>query len=157
MNPRITNDLTELRWIHIAPAMLALLVFTGAPSCTEHSEDDGHVHGQAVAEDEHEHDESGSAEHTDEHEDVHGDELAANAAAEHADEVTLTPQAIERYAVKIEEARVLVLEPTFIAPARVGVIADVIGSGEQQALVARLVPGASFMSFPIIATILTPF
>lgn len=43
---------------------------------------------------------------------------------EHADEVKLTPDAIERYGIKIEPAALRKLTPTFLAPARVAFNAE---------------------------------
>jgi cobalt-zinc-cadmium efflux system membrane fusion protein len=43
---------------------------------------------------------------------------------EHRDEVTLTPEAIERYGVRVEQASLRKLEPTFLAPARVAFNAE---------------------------------
>lgn len=40
--------------------------------------------------------------------------------AAHTDEVTLTPEAITRYGVKVDSAQLWALRPTFTAPARVG-------------------------------------
>lgn len=61
------------------------------PAAGAHTEPDGHDHG-----------------------------APAGSASEHADEVTLTGAAVEHYGIVIEAARVRVLSPTIVAPARVG-------------------------------------
>jgi len=43
---------------------------------------------------------------------------------EHSDEVTLVPEAIERYGIKVEQASLYKLKPTFLAPARVSFNAE---------------------------------
>jgi cobalt-zinc-cadmium efflux system membrane fusion protein len=43
---------------------------------------------------------------------------------EHSDEATLTPEAIERYGIKVEQALLYKLKPTFVAPARVAFNAE---------------------------------
>jgi len=55
-----------------------------------------------------------------------GDEHAGHghAGEEHSDEVTLTPEAIERYGIKVEQASPRKLKPTFLAPARVAFNAE---------------------------------
>lgn len=108
MDPRTADILLRRRRARSVPAVLGLLVLAAFPSCKKHAEDDGHDHGQAAAKDDHEQD----------HE--HGEEAGAG----HADEITLTPEAIDRYGIKVEEAQMWVLKPTFIAPARVGFNAD---------------------------------
>ncbi len=55
--------------------------------------------------------------------DVHAPDEHAH-GDEHADEVRLTSDAIERYGVKVEEAQLWALRPTFVAPARVAFNAD---------------------------------
>lgn len=85
----------------LIPALsLALLL----ASCNEHREGDGHDHGTAPAKEQHGEDDGHD----------HG------AGGEHADEVMLTGEAVERYGVKVGEAQLWVLRPTFVAPARVG-------------------------------------
>jgi len=73
------------------------------PSCKEHQEGDGHDHGDSPPRQQHT--EAGGHKH--------------GATAEHADEVTLTSEALERYGVKVEEAQLWALRPSFVAPARV--------------------------------------
>lgn len=78
--------------------------------------DQDHDHGHAPGEAEpahagHDHD------HDHEHDHGHGEES-------HADEVTLTGEALERYGILIGTARKIELRPTFVAPARVGFNAD---------------------------------
>lgn len=55
-----------------------------------------------------------------------GDEHAGHehGAEEHSDEVVLTPEAIERYGVKVEQASLYKLKPTFLTPARVAFNAE---------------------------------
>lgn len=93
-------------WPRAVPRVLALLMLAGFSSCKKPSADDGHAHSETTAKDEHGHD--------------HGE---AGASA-HADEVTLTAEAIERYGLKVEDAQMWILKPTFIAPARVGFNAE---------------------------------
>jgi len=55
-----------------------------------------------------------------------GDEHAGHehGAEEHSDEVMLTPEAIQRYGIKVEQASLYKLKPTFLAPARVAFNAE---------------------------------
>lgn len=55
-----------------------------------------------------------------------GDEHAGHGhgAEEHSDEVVLRPEAIERYGIKVEQASLYRLRPTFVAPARVAFNAE---------------------------------
>ncbi len=55
-----------------------------------------------------------------------GDERAGHDHGhdEHTDEVTLAPEAIERYGIKVEQASLWKLKPSFIAPARVAFNAE---------------------------------
>lgn len=73
-------------------------------SCKKHEEGDGHDHGAPAAKDQHA--EGGGHNH--------------GAEIEHVDEVKLTGEAVERYGVKVGEAQLWMLRPTFVAPARVG-------------------------------------
>lgn len=85
----------------LIPALsLALLL----SSCKKHQEDDGHDHGAAAAK----------------QQNAEGHDHDHSAEEEHADEVTLTSEAVERYGVKVDEAQMWALRPTFVAPARVG-------------------------------------
>jgi len=60
-----------------------------------------------------------AAEHDDHaHEDGHAHGVESE--AEHADEVTLTSEAVSRYGIKSQPAQLWVLRPTITAPARVG-------------------------------------
>jgi cobalt-zinc-cadmium efflux system membrane fusion protein len=63
-------------------------------------------------------------------EDAHGDEHAGHdhgdGGEEHRDEVTLTPEAVERYGIKIEQASLWKLRPTLLAPARVAFNAEAL-------------------------------
>lgn len=73
-------------------------------SCKKHQEGDGHDHGASAAKDQH----------------SEGDGHDHGSGEEHVDEVKLTSEAVERYGVKVGEAQLWVLRPTFVAPARVG-------------------------------------
>lgn len=90
-------------------ATLAALTFLGG--CKEHAEGDDHS--------------SSTPETGGEHASHSGHDHASEARAEkheegeHADEVTLTAEAIDRYGVEVQPARLSALNPTFIAPARV--------------------------------------
>lgn len=85
--------------IHRAGMLVVLVGLLGVvPSCSRHDAEDGHDHGATTEEDKHAH---------------------ANQESEHVDEVTLTSDAIERYGVRVGEAQLWLLKPTFIAPARV--------------------------------------
>lgn len=57
---------------------------------------------------------------------AHGDEHAGHEHGDekHSDEVTLMPDAIERYGIKVEQALLYKLKPTFLAPARVAFNAE---------------------------------
>ncbi len=96
----------------LAQALLPILALSLAASltaCKKHEEGDGHDHtpkSQTVAKDQH----STGDGHD------HGSGASEEA---HADEVVLTGDAIERYGVKVAEAQLWLLKPTFVAPARV--------------------------------------
>lgn len=107
-----------IRWI---AAGLAVALFSAIPACRDK---DGQGAPQPVApgqssggraEDEHAHagDEHGGHDH--EHD--HGGET-------HRDEVALTPEAVERNGIMIQQARFSQLRPTFTAPARVSFNAE---------------------------------
>ncbi|RUL87008.1 efflux RND transporter periplasmic adaptor subunit [Tautonia sociabilis] len=79
----------------------------------EHGEESGHdEHGHGSGEDEHGHGEEGEDEHE------HG-EHGHGEGAEHIDEATLAPAAIERYGLRMEVARKQALNDSVTAPARV--------------------------------------
>ncbi|MBX3403761.1 MAG: efflux RND transporter periplasmic adaptor subunit [Phycisphaeraceae bacterium] len=84
--------------------LLALGLLTPMASCKKHQEGDGHDHGTPTAKDQH----------------AEGDGHDHGAGEEHTDEVKLTGEAVERYGVKVGEAQMWALKPTFVAPARVG-------------------------------------
>lgn len=86
-----TPSLRSIARCALAVSALALLVAPAA--CSKHDESQS----KAPAKDEHDHHET-----------------------EHADEVKLTAEAVEQYGVKVSEAQLWILKPTFIAPARVG-------------------------------------
>lgn len=69
-------------------------------------------HASQSEHDDHKHNDHEHGEH--DHDD-HGKTTEA-----HADEVTLTAEAVERYGVHIETAQVRILQPTVVMPARVG-------------------------------------
>lgn len=88
---------------HVVPALaIGLLTLAGC--------DRGHAGGSADGHDRHK---SGGSSGADHHDHDHGE-------GAHADEVTLSGESIERYGVKVEEARFVVLRPTLHCPARVG-------------------------------------
>lgn len=58
--------------------------------------------------------------------DGHGHEGHDHADAGHADEVKISSEAIERYGIKVEQAQLWALRPTFVAPARVGFNMDAV-------------------------------
>lgn len=96
-------------------AAVAMLTLLGG--CKKHTEGDGHDHGpkapaKAGA--------NGSHATGDGHDHVSESGGGKHEEGGHADEVTLTPEAIERYGVKVQPAQLSVLKPTFTAPARVG-------------------------------------
>jgi cobalt-zinc-cadmium efflux system membrane fusion protein len=84
--------------------LFALGLLAPLASCKKHQEGDGHDHGTPAAKDQH----------------VEGDGHDHGAGEEHTDEVKLTGEAVDRYGVKVGEAQMWVLKPTFVAPARVG-------------------------------------
>lgn len=96
------------RLIRAAALFAACGLLAAVPACKKHSEGDGHDHGKEAAKAEH----------------AEGDGHNHGGAAEHADEVKLTAEAVERYGVKVADAQMWVLKPTFIAPARVGFNAE---------------------------------
>lgn len=89
----------------VSAIVLALLV--PLASCKKHQDGDGHDHGTGAAK--HQHAEGDGHDHG-----------GGGGGEEHADEVKLTGEAVERYGVKVSEAKMWVLRPTFVAPARVG-------------------------------------
>ena len=104
-------------------AALAAAVAIVAPlnRCKHHPPGAGHDHGstspsKARANDAHD--------TTDGHDHASDSEGGSPEEGGHADEVTLTPDAIERYGVKAQPARLRFLRPTLTAPARVGFNAE---------------------------------
>ncbi len=102
-----TNSIRAARLPLLAP-ISAILVICGLaialPSCKKRDAAEGQAKTQQPA-----------AAGKDEHGHEHG-----GGEAEHADEVKLTAEAIERYGVKVSPAQMWILKPTFVAPARVG-------------------------------------
>lgn len=91
-----------------AALAIAIAAITLLGGCKKHSEGDGHDHGakpQGKADDHAGHD--------------HGEGGHEEGGGAHADEVTLTAEAVERYGVKDEAAQLWVLKPTVVTPARV--------------------------------------
>lgn len=89
---------------HVVGALLAFAFLASLPACKKHSDGDGHDHGKPAAKDQHA---EGDGHH-------HG-----AGEGEHVDEVKLSPEAIDRYGVKVADAQMWILKPTFVAPARV--------------------------------------
>lgn len=117
--------------------LLGLFLLTSAPACGGEKGADAHGHGASEEKghgDEHGHDEGGG----DEHGHGHGGE------GEHADEAKLTPEAIERYGIKVEAAKKQPLLGTFTAAARVSYNTEAIAhvgspvSGRISEIPARL-------------------
>ena len=116
---KTTNDNHLLRSLVLSAAALAvpLALATGcddgsavaAPNGTaEHDDHAGHAHEESGPDD--------HAGHSDE-EEGHGDESDSE---EHADEVSLTAEALERYGVRVAAIEARSLDGLAIAPARVG-------------------------------------
>ncbi len=108
--------------------VLATAAITGCDQ-TEHSEDDGHDHAEASAVnptgahqegDGHVQDEPHGATSDGVPEKDDGHARSEGESATHLDEVTLTPDAIEQYGIKVERAQTRDLQHTLVAPARVG-------------------------------------
>lgn len=92
-------------------ARLALLgAAVAAGACSKKSEPAAPKPAQASHADNHKHD--------DEHDHDEGHD-SGHDEGEHADEVVLTPEAIERYGIKVESAQLRVLQPTIVTSARV--------------------------------------
>lgn len=91
--------------VRAALGIAAITALTALSACKKQADDSGHDHGDDHAG----HDHSGDDHSGHDHGEGEG----------HADEVVLTPQAIERYGVKVEEAQLWALRPTVVAPARV--------------------------------------
>lgn len=100
---RTSTILNRASGVSLAAALLLSATF---PGCEKHREGDGHDHGAKDVATTKPHGEDDAHDH-------------AAESSEHADEVTLTQEAIERYCLKVEPAQLWVLRPTFVAPARV--------------------------------------
>lgn len=87
-----------------APLLLALGLFAPLSACENHLEGDGHSHDTSTTTDQH----------------AEGDGHDHGAEEGHTDEVKLTAAAVERYGVRVGDAKKWILKPTFVAPARVG-------------------------------------
>jgi len=107
--PQITSPSTKQpsfpSRVSFALVLLAMATVPFLSSCKEHSDGDGHDHGKPPAKDQ--------------HTEGDGHDHSAGESA-HVDEVKLTPEAVERYGVKVADAQLWILKPTFVAPARVG-------------------------------------
>ncbi|MBI5434002.1 MAG: efflux RND transporter periplasmic adaptor subunit [Planctomycetes bacterium] len=84
-------------------AWLALALALGAPACSDGGKPDEHAHAEGDAHDRDAAEPAGGE---------HG-------AAEHADDVTLTPEALAANGVRIELAEARLLRPTFRVPAQI--------------------------------------
>jgi cobalt-zinc-cadmium efflux system membrane fusion protein len=93
----------------MANIAVPLFILAAAGGCKEHTEGDGHDRARSGAE-------AGTAT-ADEH--AGHDHAPGEGDEAHADEVTLTADAIERYGVKVDAAQLWILKPTVVAPARV--------------------------------------
>lgn len=128
-------------------AVCAVSACTAILGCTQNAADDAHDHGHQASDEpftppdsgDHDHDHGHELEHdsdTHDHADGsdghtaesegHDHDHNADARAEegHSEEVTLTPDAVERYGVTIRIAELTVLRPTVVSPARVAFNAD---------------------------------
>ena len=128
------------------PALLTTAIMAMALHCTgcskepaTHAEGDGHNH---AAEKPAAHDESVPHDHAAEKPSAHDESVPHDHAAEkpgahdesvphdhgsesaHSDEVQLTAESVARYGIKVQSAQLLLLKPTFVAPARVGFNTD---------------------------------
>ncbi|MGD9690392.1 MAG: efflux RND transporter periplasmic adaptor subunit [Phycisphaerales bacterium] len=92
-------------WVIGVSLMLASMALPGCERKNAHAEGDGHDHAQPAPK------VAGGHAEGDGHEHGQGEE--------HADEVRLTAEAIDRYGVRVEAAQLWVLRPTVVAPARV--------------------------------------
>lgn len=113
------NRLTLRSRSRLLPRALTL-VLIALSGCKEHPESDGHDHSAtptptpAKEHAGHEHSSDSGAHPSSSNGDTTG----------HADEVTLTSEAIARYGLRLEAAHRRTLTPTFVAPARVGFNSD---------------------------------
>lgn len=103
---RITRDGTRANPLRLRLTIVSLLTLLAACDKASGSKDEG----QASAPKAEVHAESRNHEHGN----------AGGAAKEHVDEIALTADAVERYGIKTEAARLWALRPTIVAPARVG-------------------------------------
>lgn len=98
-----TTLLTRLRTSTITTTLMMLSFTAGCKKHTEGPAGDAHDHGSAAA--------AKAGDHAG-HDHSEGE-------SEHADEVKLTADAIDRYGVKDEPAQLWILKPTVLTPARV--------------------------------------
>ncbi len=124
----------SLPHLRVNPPIVAAILVIAAVTITgcdrdQHSEEDGHDHGETSAVkmtrahqegDGNDHDEAHGATPAGEHEEDDGHSHSEGESEAHMDEVTLAPDAIERYGIKVELAQARVLQHTLVAPARVG-------------------------------------
>jgi len=122
---RICNE--WMNWCRQIALAVMVGVMTAVPATAIAQEHDhaGHDHDDQAEEphDDHDHAAEGKDEHDHGSEAGH-DDHAHGDHAEHTDEVTLTPEAIERYGIRIDTAKRQSLSASFVAPARVLFNAD---------------------------------
>ena len=105
------------------PLLMGILIgilLISSPACGGEKKADGHGHGaseEAAHDHGDEHDHGEEHEHGDEGE--HSDEGEHGDEGEHSDEARLTPEAIERYGIRVEAVMKQPLLGTFTAPARI--------------------------------------
>lgn len=112
------------RMIRSMPLAL-ILVVVGLAGCKKHSDDDGHGHDSKPKEtsgghndhDGHDHG-AESSESSGGHDDHDGHDHGVS-EEEHADEVKLGAEAVERYGIQVKTAQLWPLRPTVVTPARV--------------------------------------
>ncbi len=120
-SPRITPSAHPPLSLLSAAAitLTALALFTG---CKQHADDDDHDHDHPAATTP---PAPGNTSHAHESHDDHDDhEHSSGGAAAHTDEVTLTPDAIERANIRLAPAQLHQLHPTVNTPARVAFNAE---------------------------------
>lgn len=117
--------------------LVCILILTGCKEEHEHSDHDGHDHGpktpqKTPATADHDHDDHEGHDHGHDHD--HGDHEGHDHGAEcgdehptdHVDEVTLTPEAVERWKIRVERVSKQVLSHTFSVPSRVSFNLDAV-------------------------------
>lgn len=107
---RRTRQPRTHRLILTGALILAMGELVALASCSKHGADDVHLAETKAPKKVHGHGDENDLEHVEE--------------GAQAGEVTLTADAIERYGVRIAEAQLWILKPSFVAPARVGFNTD---------------------------------